>query len=105
MLTDIRPFRPVDENTATTQNIVVTSVAASVNLTGLSRSVRIVNIGNQTVFVRFVTASGGSAVTSSSMPVLAGTVETFFASNEVTAVSAVASASGSTIYITQGESA
>lgn len=107
MLQDIRPFRPADENFSATLNTAVTGVAASVTLVlGMGgKSLRILNSGTQIIFVRLVTASGGAATLASSMPVLPNTVETFFASNEVLSVSAIAAGAGSTMYVTVGDSA
>lgn len=104
---DIRPFRPADENLSATLNTAVTGVAAAVTLPANfgGKTVRIMNLGTQTIFVRLVSASGGAATVASSMPVLANTVETFFAANDVLTVSAIAAAAGSTMYVTVGDSA
>lgn len=107
MITDIRPFRPVDENFSATLNTAVTGVAASVTLVlGVGgKTVRIMNLGTQTIFIRLVTAAGGAATVAASMPVLPNTVETFFAQNDCLSISAIAAAAGSTMYVTVGDSA
>jgi hypothetical protein len=99
----VRPFE-VKSNTA---NLAVTTASQTValNRAGIgTQSIRVVNIGTQTVFISI----GGSGVTASlttSMPILANTVETLTIQNEDTTVAAIASATGSTIYVTTGESA
>lgn len=107
MITDIRPFRPVDENFSATLNTAVTNVAASITLVlGLGgKSVRILNSGTQTIFIRLVTAAGGAATVANSMPMLPNTVETFFAQNDCLTISVIAAAAGSTMYVTVGDSA
>jgi hypothetical protein len=104
---DIRPFRPADENFSATLNTPVTGVASSVTLVlGIAgKTVRILNSGTQTIFVRMVSASGGAATVASSMPMLPNTVETFFASTDVLSISAIAAGAGSTMYVTVGDGA
>jgi len=84
--------------TATTGNVAVTRPSVGI------QSMRIANIGTQTIFVNFGT-SAVAAVLATSMPILPNTVETFCLQNEVTYVAAIAASTGSTMYITTGESA
>lgn len=88
-------------NAANKINVTLVAVtASSQDLTipdheGLA-TVRIANIGNQTVFIDL-----NGAATTSSMPILANSVEVFdFGIG--TDVSAIAAAAGSTLYITVG---
>ena len=76
--------------TTTPQNI-------SLNVNTGDNSCRIVNIGTQTVFINFL----GTALTSTSVPILPGTAETFGLQGSAT-LSAVAPAAGSKLYVTSG---
>ena len=99
----IRPFM-VKSNTT---NIAVTGTTASTAIlrpTVGIQSVRLLNNGSQTVFVEFGT-SGVTAALATSMPLLPYTVETFALDNSTTHIAAIAALSGSTLYITTGESA
>lgn len=103
MSTQKRAFRPQGVNN--TVNLAVTAASqllAIPNTAQGTRSVRVVNSGTQTVFLDFVTTTG-TAVATTSMPVLANTVEVFTFGNDVTHITAIAAATGSTIYITPGE--
>lgn len=106
MLTDIRPFRPAGEGFSGTLNTAVTGVSATISLPAIGgKSLRIANIGTQVVFVRMADVSGGAATVTNSFPMLPNTVETFWASVDVTQVTVIAAAAGSTLYVTIGESA
>lgn len=99
----IRPFGPVGD----TVNLAVTATTGSVALTrsGVgTQSIRVLNTGTQTVFIN-VGASAVTAVLATSMPIFPGTVETFLLKNDQTHVAAIAASTGSTLYITTGESA
>lgn len=99
----IRPFGPVGN----TVNLAVTGTTDRVAVTrsGIgTQSIRVLNIGTQTVFIN-IGSSTVTAALATSMPVFPGTVETFLLKNDQTHVAAIASAAGSTIYITTGESA
>lgn len=94
------PFSPVGG----TVNVAVTATSQALALTSLgtmSGSVRISNIGTQTVFIAF----GSSAVTTlvtTGLPILPNTVEVF-ALGGVTHVAVIATAVGSTLYATSGQ--
>lgn len=99
----IRPFG----QKGNTVNAAVTGTSAALAITRPSigtQSVRIVNSGTQVIFVEFG-VSTVAAVAATSMPILANTVETFVLANEVTHIAAIASTTGSTMYVTTGESA
>lgn len=103
MSTQKRAFRPQGVNNTVNLAVTATSQLLAIpNTAHGTRSLRIVNSGSQTVFVDFVTTTG-TAVATTSMPLLAGTVELFTFGNDITHVSAIAAATGSTIYITPGE--
>lgn len=98
-----RAFRPQGVNK--TVNIAVTATSqllAIPNTAHGTRSLRIVNSGSQTIFLDFVTTTGTSVATTS-MPMLAGTIEIFTFANDITHVAVIAAATGSTMYITPGE--
>ena len=92
--------------TGTTVNIAVT--AASQNLTlpvqnkGGQNNYRLVNAGSQTVF--FKKGADGASLTTS-IPVLAGSVECFEMEPGVTTIAVIAAAVGSTLYVTAGKGA
>lgn len=102
----IRPFGPKPTNSQNTVNLAVTASSGSVALVGTPgqgyQSVRIVNVGTQTVFIEFSTGAA-TASTSVDMPMLPGTVEVFWLPKPITHVNAIAAATGSTIYCTVGE--
>lgn len=98
-----RAFRPQGVNN--TVNLAVTGTSQTLaipNTAQGTRALRIVNSGTQTVFLDFVTTTG-TAVATTSMPMLANTIEIFTFGNDITHVSAIAATTGSTIYITPGE--
>ena len=86
-------------------NLAVTasSQVLAVNIVPIgNRTLRIANIGTQTIFIAFG-VSTSTATVSTSMPVLPNTVETFFMRNENTHLAVIAGSTGSTIYVTIGE--
>lgn len=99
MMMYIRPFGQV----GVTVNTVGAGVVALTRSGVGTQSVRVVNSGTDTAFLEFGKDAGVVANVASSMPVLAGTVETFLLPNDITHI-AVAGATG-TIYFTTGESA
>lgn len=96
----IRPFQVVQESS---QTLAVTGSSQTLTLPARNGngSIRIVVSGTQNVFWRY----DGAATVATSTPMLAGTVETFFLPKDVTDIRFIASAVGSTVYITIGESA
>jgi hypothetical protein len=99
----IRPF----EVQAASQTVVVTasnqSTAIAAAGTG-NRSIRIAVVGTQTVFFS-LTSRAETAAVATSTPVLAGSVEVFLLRNDITHINVIAAGTGSTMYITVGESA
>jgi hypothetical protein len=99
----IRPFM-VKGNTV---NLAVTNASARVAVTrpGVGiQSIRLTNIGTQNIFITIGTSTVTSAV-ATGFPMLPNTVETFMLDKESTHIAAIADASGSTLYVTTGESA
>lgn len=111
---NVQPFSPSQGNT---KNLGATSAASSVTLAPVdtnsggsgqgSNVFRIVNGGPNSVFLRFGTAAQITATPASvtaDMPMLAGTVEVFSRSPDVTTISAVCLATQvASIFITCGE--
>jgi hypothetical protein len=92
-------FKP--RGNGNTVNLAVGVAAANVPLTTLPAeggTVRLVNSGTQTVFIAF----GATATVAAGMPMLGNTVETFTLAPTDT-ISAIASATGSTLYATVGD--
>lgn len=79
--------------------VTASSAAITVALTAGSNAVRLTNVGTQTVFWRFGT---GTASVSTDTPMLANTVEVFEIPPQITSITAIAAAAGSTLYITPG---
>lgn len=99
----LRPF----EAQGGTVNATVTASSAVLQVNAVpigNRTIRIANVGTQTIFV-VLGNSASTASVSTSMPIQAGSVETFFIRNEITHVAHIASSTGSTIYVTIGEGA
>lgn len=99
-------FRAYDVH-GDTVNLAVTtaSQALAVNTAPVgNRSVRIANIGTQTVFLKFG-ASGVTTTAGAGFPMLGNSVETFLIRADQTHVAAIAGATGNTIYVTLGEGA
>jgi len=104
MQTYIRPFQPQADTT--TLAVLATSSNITLPTPMGNRSFRIVVSGTQTIFWKYVTpGSPGAATVAASVPMLPGTVETFFLPNDATALAFIASGTGSTVYVTVGESA
>jgi hypothetical protein len=98
MSNDVRAFQP---GPTVTQNLAVTTGAASITLNNLNgtRQARIVNSGGTAaVFLSFVT----TATTTQGMVMLGGTVECFTLPQQCSAISAIATTTGQTIYVTVG---
>lgn len=94
------PFTPRNGATSTV-NLVVTAVAQPFVLPRAARDggqIRLTVIGSQTIFVAF----SGAASLTTSMPLLAGSVEVFSVEDGTT-LSVIAGAAGSTLYATGGE--
>lgn len=102
-MTLIRPFGPLQNNN--TVNLAVTASNQTLTITpsGIGyRSIRVVNAGTQTVFLKFG-SSASVASTTTSLPMLANTVEVFVLDNDTTAIAAIAGSTGSTIYVDVGQ--
>jgi hypothetical protein len=98
----ITPFAPTG---ASTVNIAVGAASTNVQVTAatsLGANLRLVNSGSQVVFVEFGTTNAIAATVAASMPILPNTVEVFNFGGPVVFVAAIASAAGSTLYITVG---
>ena len=99
----MQPFQPAPTAASTTE-LAVTAANQTMTLSpnggAQTRSVRLANIGTQTVFVALDTVT--SSVTTS-MPVLANSVEVFTLPGGITTLSVIAAATGSTLYATIGD--
>jgi len=97
------PFQ-VAATAANTSNIAVTASNQTFTLSPTVGSdggtVRLANIGTQTVFVAMGTVT---STTTTSMPVLANSIETFSLPGGVNTLSVIAAATGSTLYATIGQ--
>lgn len=103
------PFQPSGAGqitVASSTTIAVTASAQQVTIPVVSSNgmtMRLANIGTQTVFWLYgnlaVTASG----TAMGVPVLANTVETFTVPAGITQLSVIAAAVGSSLYVTVGD--
>jgi hypothetical protein len=102
MSAQLRAFRPH----APTQNLVVGVAASAVNLnyTLGTTSIRLCNVGTQTVFF-LPRAAGDStdATFGNAIPLPAGQTEVFTLPSGTVSISMIASATGSTVYSTIGE--
>lgn len=99
----IQAFQPAPTAASTTALAVTGSnqtLTLSPNGGAMTRSLRLANVGNQTVFVALGTVT--SSVTTS-MPVLANSVEVFTLPAGVTTLSVIAASTGSTLYATIGD--
>lgn len=87
----------------TTQNLAVTASNQYLALTGGgdASSLRIVNIGTQTVFLLFGTGTVAATV-ANAVPLLAGVIEVFAIGPSVTSLAMIAATTGSTVYVTPG---
>jgi len=87
-----------------TQNLAVTAGAASITINNLNalasaRTVRVVNSGSAVVFMAF----DATATTTQGMMMLPNTVESFTLPNGCTVISAIATTTGNSIYVTVGD--
>ena len=99
----MQPFQPAPTAASTTALAVTAedqTMTLSPNGGTQTRSLRLANIGTQTVFVALGTVT--SSVTTS-MPVLANSVEVFTLPGGITTLSVIAEATGSTLYATIGD--
>lgn len=99
----IQAFQPAPTAASTTALAVTESnqtLTLSPNGGAMTRSIRLVNIGTQTVFVALGTVT--SSVTTS-MPILANSVEVFTLPAGITTLSVIAAGTGSTLYATVGD--
>lgn len=96
----VRPFQVVEESS---QTLAVTGSSQPLTLpTGVgNRTIRIVTSGSVTIFWKY----GTGAAVATSTPMLPNTAETFFLPNDVTQISFIAGGTGTTVYITIGQSA
>lgn len=95
----VRPFGQV----ADTVNLTADGVVA-VPRSGMgTQSIRICNLGSTTIFLQFGKDATVAANSTTSMPMLPGTVEVFLLPNDITNIACVG-ISG-TVYFTTGESA
>ena len=96
------PFQPA-AGAASTSNIAVTAVSQTLVLSPSvgsdGGSMRVANIGSQTIFIALGTVTANA---STSMPMLANSIETFSLPGGVNTLSVIAPATGSTIYATVG---
>lgn len=95
-------FSPV----GTTVNVAVTGsnqYLAMTSLGGMGGTVRLANVGNQTVFILFGTGVVASTTTTGH-PILPNTVETFDM-GAATHIAVIAGTTGSTLYATSGQGA
>lgn len=94
------PFQPRGGATSTV-NIAVTTAEQRLPLPTIALegcTVRLVNVGTQTIFISFV----GTSAVATSMPMLPNTVESFtFPQGSV--ISVISTATGSTLYATFGD--
>lgn len=96
------PFQPI-AGAATTLNIAVTASNQEFTLPvppADGCTVRLVNVGSQTVFWAYGSVT---AAVAKSTPILPNTVEVFTLPGGVTAIGVIAAATGSTLYATVGE--
>lgn len=89
-----------------TQTNATTGTTASVTLAGdttTSRTIRFANIGTETVWVEFGYGTAATAVASTSIPILANTVEAFRVGPRCDRYAHIAATTGSTLSSTVGE--
>lgn len=99
----IQAFQPAPTAASTTALAVTGSsqtLTLSPNGGAMTRSIRLANIGTRTVFVALGTVT--SSVTTS-MPVLANSVEVFTLPASITTLSVIAAGTDSTLYATIGD--
>lgn len=99
----IRPFM-VKGNTVNT-SVGLTSAAVAVTRPSVGiQSIRVVNSGSNIIYINIGT-SAVTATTTTSMPILAYSVETFMLPNDATHVACISASTGNTMFVTTGESA
>ncbi len=104
MMQYIRPFGQLQGQNTSNLAVLATTANVAVPVSGIGfRSIRVTNIGSQNIFVNFGNSNAITAVLTTSMPVLANTVEVFLLPPDITFVAAIAAATGSTMYLTVGE--
>jgi hypothetical protein len=102
----VRPFGQALNANTTVMAVTVGSASVAVSRPGLgTQSVRIAVLGDAPVWVNFGKAASVTASVNTSMPLLGNSVETFLLPNDITHIAAVSSTTGSSVYITTGESA
>lgn len=105
MMQSIRPFGQIQGSNTSNIAVTATSQPLAVPVAGIGvRSIRIANIGTQVIFLKFAAGTSAATVTTD-MPMLANTVETFLLPNDIGSINVIAAATGSTMYLTVGESA
>lgn len=95
-----RPFAPA----GATQNTAVTATSSAITLQNATYAdvLRLANIGTQTIFVEVTSAASAVAATSTtSLPIPPNTVQ-YLTAPRSSFVSAIAGATGSTLYVTPG---
>ncbi len=99
----LRAFRPLGNNK--TVSLAVTAAEQKLTIPDVpfgTRSVRLVNLGTDTIFIEFVQLAQTAAV-ATSMPMLPKTVEVFTLANDVSRLSVIGTTTTSTLYVTYGE--
>lgn len=99
----IRPFMVKGNTVNLSVGLTSSRVAVTRPTIGI-QSIRVLNAGSNTIFIA-IGDSTVTAATTTSMPILPYSVETFMFPNEATNVAAIAASTGNTMYITTGESA
>lgn len=103
MMQAIYPFRQVEGTVSAV--VGATSVALTPTRANMgTQTVRIANVGTQVVFVTFADENA-VATTTAGMPILPNSVEVFYFKRETTSLAFIAAGTGSTVYVTTGESA
>lgn len=100
----IRPFRPI----AATANAAVTAGSTAITIVGApvgTAAVRLLNNGSAVVFITIQDTSTVAATTTTSVPMLPNSVETFEITNDNQFVSVISTTTGNTLYVTLGTSA
>ena len=95
------PFSPAG-GMASTTNIAVTAVSQQLTLPPIPNdgaTVLLTNVGTQTVFFGY---GVGTASITTSVPLLAGSSQTFDVSQGVSQIAVIAAATGSTLYASVG---
>lgn len=102
--TQLRAFKPYGANVTVNAAVTTSSAALAFGSGGSigTKSVRIANVGSNTIFITFGTGSA-TAATTTSLPMLGNTVEVFTVNADNTHVAHISGAAGNTIYVTVGE--